>query len=58
MADWPTWKNIKNPELQDLADISAQFLRTRESPHGAMQRVVLERGHLGMVLVLRLLSLI
>jgi len=40
-------KNIKNPELQDLADISAQFLRTRESPHGAMQRVVLGTGALG-----------
>ncbi len=34
-------KNIKNPELQDLADISAQFLKTRESPHGAMQRVAI-----------------
>lgn len=38
-------KNIGNPELQDLADISAQFLKTRESPHGAMQRLVL--GGLG-----------
>lgn len=34
-------KNIKNPELQDLADIAAQFLKTRESPHGAAQRLVL-----------------
>jgi hypothetical protein len=34
-------KNINNPELQELADISAQFLRTRESPHGAMQRLVI-----------------
>lgn len=34
-------KNIGNPELQDLADISAQFLRSRESPHGAMQRLML-----------------
>lgn len=34
-------KNIGNPELQDLADISAQFLKPRESSHGAMQRVVL-----------------
>ncbi|WP_426234344.1 hypothetical protein [Pseudomonas sp. TWP3-2] len=33
-------KNIRNPELQDLADISAQFLRSRESPHGAMQRLM------------------
>lgn len=38
-------KNIGNPELQDLADISAQFLRSRESPHGAMQRLML--GSLG-----------
>jgi hypothetical protein len=34
-------KNINNPELQELADIAAQFLRSRESTHGAMQRVVL-----------------
>lgn len=34
-------RNINNPELQDLADISAQFVRSRESPHGAAQRVVL-----------------
>lgn len=34
-------KNIGNPDLQDLADISAQFLRSRESPHGAMQRLML-----------------
>ncbi len=32
-------RNINNPELQDLADIAAQFLKTRESPHGAAQRV-------------------
>lgn len=38
-------KNIGNPELQDLADISAQFLKSRESPHGAMQRLML--GGLG-----------
>lgn len=38
-------KNIGNPELQDLADISAQFLKSRESPHGAMQRLFL--GGLG-----------
>lgn len=34
-------KNIRNAELQDLADIAAQFMRVRESPHGAMQRVFL-----------------
>lgn len=33
-------KNINNQELQDLADIAAQFVKTRESPHGAMQRVM------------------
>lgn len=33
-------KNINNPELQDLADIAAQFLKPRESQHGAMQRVL------------------
>jgi len=38
-------KNIGNQELQDLADISAQFLKAREGQHGAMQRVVL--GGLG-----------
>jgi hypothetical protein len=34
-------KNINNPDLQELADISAQFLRTRENPHGALQRLVI-----------------
>ena len=34
-------KNINNPDLQELADIAAQFLRTRESPHGALQRLVI-----------------
>lgn len=34
-------KNINNTDLQELADIAAQFLRTRESPHGAMQRIAL-----------------
>lgn len=38
-------KNIGNKDLQELADISAQFLKTRESPHGAMQRLVI--GGLG-----------
>jgi len=40
-------KNIGNPDLQDLADISAQFMRTRESPHGAMQRTALGWGGAG-----------
>lgn len=39
-------KNINNPELQELADISAQFVKSRESPHGAAQRVVM--GSLGL----------
>jgi len=32
-------RNINNPELQELADISAQFLKSREGAHGAAQRV-------------------
>ncbi len=32
-------KNINNPDLQELADIAAQFVRSRESPHGAAQRI-------------------
>lgn len=34
-------KNIRNPDLQELADISAQFVKTRENPHGAMQRLMM-----------------
>ena len=34
-------KNINNKDLQELADISAQFIKSRESPHGAMQRLVI-----------------
>lgn len=34
-------KNINSPDLQELADISAQFLKSRESPHGALQRLVI-----------------
>lgn len=37
-------KNVRSKELQELADIAAQFLKTRESPHGAMQRVTLGTG--------------
>lgn len=32
-------KNINNKPLQEIADISAQFVKTREGNHGAMQRV-------------------
>jgi hypothetical protein len=34
-------KNINNPDLQSIADIAAQFVKTREAPHGAAQRVTL-----------------
>lgn len=37
-------KNINNAELQDLADIAAQFVKTREAPHGAAQRVAAGLG--------------
>jgi hypothetical protein len=40
-------KNINSPDLQELADISAQFLTSRESPHGAMQRLVIGSTALG-----------
>jgi len=33
-------RNIRNPELQELADIAAQFLRQREGQHGAAQRIL------------------
>lgn len=32
-------QNINNPELQELADIAAQFVKPREGAHGAAQRV-------------------
>lgn len=32
-------KGNLNPDLDELGDIAAQFLKTRESPHGAAQRV-------------------
>ena len=38
-------RDIRTPELQDVADIAKQFVVTRESPHGAAQRVTL--GALG-----------
>jgi len=40
LARLANMKNINNPQLQDLADIASQFVKTRESPHGAMQRVM------------------
>jgi hypothetical protein len=33
-------RGVNNPDLKDLADIAAQFVRPRESAHGAAQRVV------------------
>lgn len=38
-------KHINNPDMQDLADVAAQFIKTREAPHGAAQRVMM--GTLG-----------
>ncbi len=40
-------KNINNADLQELADIAAQFLTTRESNHGALQRLVIGGGAAG-----------
>lgn len=37
-------KNINNPDLQELADISAQFLKPREGQHGAAQRAAAGLG--------------
>jgi hypothetical protein len=34
-------KGIRSKDLQELADISAQFLKPRESQHGALQRLVI-----------------
>lgn len=34
-------KSLKNPELRELADIAAQFIKAREAPHSAGQRVTL-----------------
>jgi len=34
-------RNVRDPKLRDVVDIAAQFGRTRESPHGAAQRVVM-----------------
>ena len=39
-------RGAKSQDLQDVADIAAQFAKTRESPHGAAQRVFL--GALGL----------
>lgn len=41
-------KNVNSPDLQELADIAAQFMVTRESPHGALQRLVIGGTGIGM----------
>jgi hypothetical protein len=42
-------KNINNKDLQELADISAQFLKAREGQHGAAQRAAAGLGVGGFV---------
>lgn len=37
-------KNINNADLQELADIAAQFVKAREGQHGSMQRAVVGMG--------------
>lgn len=37
-------RNINNAELQEIADIAAQFVKPREGQHGAMQRGVAALG--------------
>lgn len=34
-------RGARTPELQNVADIAAQFVKTRESPHGALQRIMM-----------------
>lgn len=36
--------NINNPQMQELADIAAQFVKAREGQHGAAQRVMMGAG--------------
>ena len=33
-------RGARNQDLQDVADVSAQFLKTREAPHGSLQRIM------------------
>jgi hypothetical protein len=37
-------QNINNKPLQEIADIAAQFVKPRESQHGAMQRAIVGLG--------------
>jgi hypothetical protein len=40
-------KNIRNPEMQELADIAAQFVKPREGQHGAAQRALVGAASFG-----------
>jgi hypothetical protein len=40
-------RNIHNPQMQELADIAAQFVKPREGAHGSAQRVFGAGGLLG-----------
>jgi hypothetical protein len=40
-------KNIRNPQMQELADIAAQFVRPREGQHGAAQRALVGAAGFG-----------
>lgn len=37
-------RDINNPKMQELADIAAQFVKSREGQHGAAQRVMMGAG--------------
>lgn len=41
-------RNINNPQMQELADIAAQFVKPREGAHGAAQRVYGSLGSAGL----------
>lgn len=41
-------KKVNSPDLQELADIAAQFMVTRESPHGALQRLIIGSTGIGL----------
>ena len=40
-------KNVNSPDMQELADIAAQFMTSRESPHGALQRLIIGSTGIG-----------
>jgi hypothetical protein len=40
-------RGARSQDLQDVADISAQFVKTRENPHGAAQRVFMSALGIG-----------